>query len=121
MSLIALVLCIFFIVWLQSNGAQQNPLASWALWIPTMWLMKSGTIDLSYWLGRGDAEQGTGSPYERYFLIFLLLLGLIILYRRRLNWYKIIKENVWIVALICFMLISVLWSDTPYTSFQTLE
>ena len=97
---------------------KENPSASWALWVPTLWLLKIETVDLAYWLGKGDAEQGAGSPYERYLLIFLLFLGLLILYRRRLNWYKAIKDNAWLMVLLCYMLISIFWSDTPFTSFK---
>jgi O-antigen ligase len=76
--------------------------------------MKAGTSDLAYWLGRGDADPGTGSPYERYLLISLLCLGLIILYRRRVDWYKTIKENAWMMVLILFMFLSMLWTEVPF-------
>ena len=75
-------------------------------------------VDLAYWLGRGDAEQGAGSPYERYLLILLLCLGLIILYRRRLDWYKAIKDNIWLMVLICYMFMSIFWSEIPFISFK---
>lgn len=118
MSLIALILCIIFVFWLLRMEYKQNPSASWALWISTIWMLKVETIDLAYWFGRGDAEKGAGSPYERYLLIFLLCLGLMILYRRRFDWYKTIKENIWLIVLICYMFVSIFWSDTPYVSFK---
>lgn len=97
---------------------KQNPSSSWALWVPALWLFKVQTIDLAYWIGKGDTERGAGSPYEKYFLILLLCIGLLILYRRRLALYKVIKDNAWLVALIGFMFLSILWSDTPFTSFK---
>lgn len=95
---------------------KQNPSASWTLWIPTVWMMKIASSDLAYWFGRADAEPGAGSPYERYLLIFLLCLGLIVLYRRRFDWYRAIKDNAWITLLIVYMFLSMFWSDEPLTS-----
>jgi O-antigen ligase len=81
-------------------------------------MMKISTVDLAFWIGRGDAEIGSGSRYERYLLIFLLCLGLMILYRRRFDWYKALKDNIWLIVLICYMFVSIFWSETPYTSFK---
>lgn len=92
---------------------KQNPSASWALWIPTIWMVKISSSDLAFWLGRGDAEIGTGSPWERRLLIFLLVLGLITLYKRRFNWYKATKDNIWLVVLLFYMFVSIFWSDLP--------
>ena len=97
---------------------KQNPAASWALWVPTLWMMKIETVDLAIWIGKSDAEKGTGSPYERYLLIFLLCLGLIILYKRRFDLYKAAKDNIWLMVLICYMFLSIFWSDTPFISFK---
>jgi O-antigen ligase len=96
---------------------KQNPSASWAIWIPTLWLLKVQTIDLAYWIGKGD-EEGAGSPYEKYFLVLLLCLGLLILYRRRLVLYEAVKDNAWLAVLIGYMFLSIFWSDTPFTSFK---
>lgn len=98
--------------------SRQNPSASWALWIPTIWLAKVGSSDLAYWLGRGDAEPGTGSPYERSLLILLLCLALMILVKRRFDWYKVMKENIWVTVLILYMFASICWSDIPFTSLK---
>ena len=81
-------------------------------------MMKVGTSDLATWLGRGDAEVGTGSPFERYFLISLLCIGIIILYKRRFDWYKAVKENVWMTVLILYMLLSLFWTDAPLMSLK---
>lgn len=113
MSLIALVLCIIFVFWLLRMEYKQNPSTSWALWVPSIWMMKIASFDLAYLLGRADADPGTGSPYERYFLILLFCLGLLILYKRRLDLYRSIKSNVWLMVLIVYMFTSIFWSDIP--------
>lgn len=43
--------------------------------------------------------------------------ALAVLIKRRFDWFGAIRENVWLVVLVAFMLISVLWSDIPNTSF----
>lgn len=118
MSIIGLILCVIIVAWLLKEECRQNHSASWALWIPTLWFLKIATLDLAFYFGRGDAEKGTGSPFERYFLIILLFLGLVTLYRRRFDLYKAIKENIWLMVLICYMFLSVSWSDTPFISFK---
>jgi O-antigen ligase len=119
MSLIALILCIIFIFWLLRVEHKQNPSASWAVWIPTIWIIKITSKDLAYWIGRGDAEIGSGSPYERYLLVLLLCLGLIMLYKRRFDLYKAIKDNIWFIVLFVYMFLSIFWTEIPLiTSFK---
>ena len=118
MAFLALIFCSIFVVQILRMERRQNPTLSWALWIPTIWMIKISSKDLAYWLGRGDAEVGTGSPYERYLLVLLLCLGLMVLYRRRLDWYQTVKDNIWLMMLICYMFLGILWSDMAFTSFK---
>jgi len=64
----------------------------------------------------GDME--SGSPLDRTFLTLLMCAALWILFRRKFDWLGAIKENVWLIVLIVFMLVSVSWSDIPYISFK---
>jgi len=59
-----------------------------------------------------------GSPLDRAFLIILLCLGLIILAKRKFSWSNAIKENIWLMVLIGYMLVSCLWSDIPFLSLK---
>jgi O-antigen ligase len=92
---------------------KQNPKISWATWIPTFWMAKVASHDLAYWLGKGDAEPGSGSPYERYLLLLLFFVGLYIVYRRRSDWYKTLKGNIWVTILISYMSLSIFWTPLP--------
>lgn len=118
MSIVALILCILFVFWLLRMEYKENLSASWELWIPTIWMIKIATRDLAFWLGRAGAESGSGSPYERYLLIFLLMLGIIVLYKRRLNIYWAIKKNFWVMALITYMFLSMFWTEVPFMTFK---
>jgi len=60
----------------------------------------------------------TGSPLDRAFLSVIFILGLVILAKRGFSWASAIEKNPWVMLLIGYMLVSVLWSDMPYTSFK---
>jgi len=59
-----------------------------------------------------------GSPLDRAFLTALLCLGLLTLVKRKFNLSNAIKENIWLMLLIGYMLVSCLWSDIPFISFK---
>lgn len=59
-----------------------------------------------------------GSALDRNVLIVILCLGLITIVKRQFNWFKTMKENPWVMLLVGYMLVSVLWSDMPLTSFK---
>ena len=58
------------------------------------------------------------SPLDRNVLLGLLLIGFFLFTKKRFNLYKAMKENIWLLLLIGFMLVSVLWSDIPFVSFK---
>ena len=76
-------------------------------------MMLHASLPLGYWLGGGEE-----SNVDRVVLLILLCLGVIILMKRRFDWYSAFKENSWLTLLICFMCVSILWSDTPGKSFK---
>lgn len=59
-----------------------------------------------------------GSELDRTVLTALLCIGLIILAKRRFNWANAIKENIWVMLLIVYMLVSCLWSDSLFISLK---
>ena len=72
---------------------------------------------LGVWFRQGGSLE-SGSPIDRGFLIALLLLTIWMLRRRSFYWANAIRENAWLIALITFMLISILWSPIPFISFK---
>jgi O-antigen ligase len=59
-----------------------------------------------------------GSPLDRSFLSILILVGLLILARRKVVWRDIVKGNRWLFLLFLYMLVSVVWSDYPFVSLK---
>lgn len=116
--ILALILCIIFVIFLLRLDRKQYPKSSLALWIPTFWLLLTSIKPLGIWFGSGGANMEEGSVLDRNTLSGILILGLLILMRRHSNLFNIFKKNLWMTLLIGFMLISILWSDTPYVSFK---
>ena len=102
---------------------ERNPEASGALWVPTSWLLLCGSKPLGKWFG-SDAilasvgSEEAGSPYDRLVLSILIILALLILYRRKIEWSWILKDNFWLILLFLYLGYSILWSDFPFVSFK---
>lgn len=117
-SALALLLCTIFVLFMLRLDRKQSPEVSFALWIPTIWMLLTFSKPLGIWFQSGAATIEEGSELDRAFLTALLCLGLIILAKRRFNWSNGIGENIWLILLIGYMLVSCLWSDIPFISFK---
>jgi len=115
---LALILCTLFVLFLLHLDHKQSPDVSFALWIPTIWLLLIATRSLALWFGVSGESMEEGSPLDRAFLSVLFVFALLILAKRRFRWTRVIKENPWVILLIGYMLVSVVWSDVPYTSIK---
>jgi exopolysaccharide production protein ExoQ len=96
-----------------------------ALWIPVIWLLITGSRPVSVWLGIGPANSLQtadkyldGSPFDKFLLSGLLVIGLVVLARRRAQVGKILRRNSAILLFFTYCLISVLWSDYTDVSFK---
>jgi exopolysaccharide production protein ExoQ len=115
---LALFFCTVFVIFLLRLERKQLPEVSFALWIPTIWMLLIACKPLGTLFGTGSEDMESGSSLDRAVLIALLCLGLIILAQRQFILSNAIKENIWVMMLIGFMLASILWSDLPYISFK---
>lgn len=122
MGPIAAVLCLWFVVHLFRADMRENPDASTALWVPLTWMFLAGSRYASSWLSLGGpGSAGTydeGSPIDRAVFFALLVAGLVILYRRRLQWGHILSGNKLLAFYLFFCLASLLWSDAPFVGFK---
>lgn len=119
-SIVALILCTIFVLWLLRQERKQSPDTPWVIWIPTIWMLSIASKPLGLWLGLLGIEVGDseGSPLDRIFQSAMILIGLVILFRRRTDRQNILKDNLPLFLLIFYMLVSIVWSDMPYTSFK---
>lgn len=116
---IALILCIILVFFLLRNDHRQTADLSWTLWIPTIWMLLVSSKPLAVWfpmLGRG--AEVDSSPLDQIALILLLISGLIVLIRRKINWLLVIKNNFWLILLLTYLFLSIFWSDIPFVSFK---
>jgi exopolysaccharide production protein ExoQ len=95
-----------------------------ALWLSVLWLAQSGSRPVSVWLDIDPpAAEVAGqlpepSQFNQFFAATLMLLGAIVLYRRRRLVTDLLKAS-WPVALyFSFALVSLLWSDFPAWGFK---
>jgi exopolysaccharide production protein ExoQ len=85
-------------------------------WIPTIWMLYVASKPLAVWFPWSGATPES-SPLDRAFLIALMFVAFWILARRKFNWSIAMKDNIWLMVLIIFMLVSVIWSSIPKASF----
>ena len=120
---IVLTACIIFIAYLLIRDTRRKPNVSWALWIPWIWFAIWASRPLSFWFGAGVAADSPdyyleGSPFDRNIFIVLMLIGIIILIKRKVDWPKIFKNNIFIFIYIGYLGLSTLWSDYTFVSFK---
>ena len=114
--IIALILCIIFVLWLLTLDHKTSPDNSFVLWIPVIWILLIASKPLAIWLSYSVSESETGSPLDRNFIITVIILGVLILFKRRFTFFKAAKENIWLILLAGYMLISILWSNLGFTT-----
>lgn len=120
---IALILCVIFILYIFKLDSKSSSNVSSAIWIPLIWMMLNGSRYVSQWLNMGPIYYSPddlleGSPLDRNIFIFLIILGLITLFRRKINWKKTFRNNAWIFILLLYCGVSILWSDFPWVSLK---
>lgn len=115
--IIFIVVLIFF---LRKEGLGRLPAA---LYVPLCWMVLILSRSFSQWLQlRGDLSgmeaEMEGNPIDAAFLLVLIMLGLGILYLKRIDVSGIIKNNKSLFMLYGFALLSLLWADFPLIAFK---
>jgi len=93
-----------------------------SLWIPFFWIAINSSRSLAYWFASGtnaaDADESSGSFYDRNAYLLLMGMGIVILSRRRIDWGRIMHNCRWVLLLYGFYLLSVTWTVDPFVSFK---
>jgi len=118
MTKLALLTFLVLTIFLLRKGQPSHFKPSLALWIPTVWFLLILSKPVAIWFSFGNLTNEEGSPYDRLILTVLLILGVIVLIRRRFQWGQAIQDQRWFVILVLYMLVSCLWSDLPFLSFR---
>src|SRR5262245_30675227 len=118
MQSLATLLCLLFIVYLFWTDLRRSDGASHALWVPLAWMFLAGSRWVSSWLNVGPTldsanDYAEGSPVDRAVFLALIVAGIIILARRKIDWPRLLANNTWIILYLLYCLASMAWSDDP--------
>jgi len=114
MPLLALLLCtafVLFLLWIERRALRG---VSSALWIPTLWMLIVASRPLPTWFYiAGDFNRGneSGSELDRWVLTALAVAAIIVLVRRRTNWWGSLRAHKWLLLLLAYMFVSTVWSE----------
>ena len=109
----------------QNNiGDKVRTNVSHALWIPLIWMIYSAARPISFWISstpstlEREEQYLEGSPFDRNILLILIVLTVIILSKRNIQWKAVFKTNAFILIWFIYCGISILWSEFPFVSFK---
>ena len=120
---VATVLCIIGIVGLFWLDRDRRAVASVALWIPCIWLSLACSRSIAEWLDIGSTQDASaqyldGSPADRLVYTSLMILGIIVLAKRRKRVATFFRANRVLLLFFLYCLFSVFWSDYPGVAFK---
>lgn len=118
MNALATLVCVLFMVYLFWMDLRRSDGRSKALWVPLTWMFLAGSRWVSSWLNLGPtfasaSDYAEGSPVDRAVFLALIVAGVLILARRRIDWERLLVGNKWIVLYLLYCLASIVWSDEP--------
>lgn len=122
-SIIATVVCGFFILTLVLLERDRKSRVSSALWIPVVWLSISTSRSVSQWLGEVRSVESLdqyveGSPLDAQVFAGLIAAGLVVLLARRRLDRSFLRANGPLLVFFLYCAVSVLWSDYPLVAFK---
>src|SRR5512136_1581349 len=117
-SVIALFMCTAFAVVMLRFDRREALQVSLAMWLPTIVALFMASKGLGYWFGVAGTDDISGSPLDRIILSGMLCIGLVLLAKRGFNWSEAARNYPWLFILSGYMLVSIFWSDIPYTSLK---
>ena len=90
------------------------------LWVPLVWMFLAGSRWVSSWLNLAPTfasanDYAEGSPVDRAVFFGLIVAGILILARRKIDWQGLVVNNKWIVLYLLYCLASMAWTDDPTT------
>jgi exopolysaccharide production protein ExoQ len=115
--------CLIFIFYLFIEDGRDEVDSAGGLWIPLVWMFFAGSRWLSAWLDlqppldSADAYS-EGSPIDRAVFLALIIAGIAVLRRRRIDWFALFSSNKLLALYLLYCLVSVCWSDVPFIAFK---
>lgn len=121
---LVMLVCVVFVAWLFARDRKLRPMTSPQLWLPILWFLIITTRPVSMWFGGGwtGAESPSayleGSPFDRNVYLLLIVVGIVVLVRRGLDWGRFFSANRWVAWLFLYYALSVVWSDFTFVGLK---
>jgi exopolysaccharide production protein ExoQ len=120
---IAALVYILGVVWLFRRDFRERPNVTAALWLPFFWIFISGSRFFTQWLeifglDLGGVSVEEGSPVDAFVFFGIIISGVYVLHRRRVNWSEFMRNNRWVTIYLCYCLLAITWSDFPFVAFK---
>ena len=115
-ALLTCILLIFSFFWLDRKSSEG---LSKAIWLPFLWLFFTQTRNITEWfspVSPTSSGMADGSPLNKFVYLILIILGIIALRNRKINWYIVFTKNRAIWLFFFFGALSLFWSDYPFVS-----
>ena len=111
--------CVAFIAYLFWTDLRRPDCPSKALWVPLAWMFLAGSRWVSSWLNAAPtlasaSDYAEGSPLDRAVFFGLIVAGILIVSRRKVDWTKLFVSNKWIILYFLYCVASMAWSDEPF-------
>jgi O-antigen ligase len=118
---VGLWLTFAFIYFLFRRESREETSVSAALWIPLIWVLITGSREVSQWISLGsggDPAPEEGSPIDAATFFSLIAAGLYVLNKRQVNLAEFAKNNQWLTIFLVYCLVAVVWSDFPFIALK---
>ena len=119
---LAVLLTWAFIAALFIRDARRDSANSFALWLPVLWIIITGSRFPSQWLQLGNpaavGNVADGSPLDAMIFGLMIVAGVGVLMRRNAFSGQLWRQNAWLIALLVFGLLSIAWSDFPFIAMK---
>lgn len=120
----ATLVCSIFIIYLFWRDRQKGDEISGALWIPFAWMFFCGSRYVTGWLSLAGLSLGgptisdEGNPVNAASFFLLIMAGVFVLSRRKIDWGTLLTENKWIGLYLLYCGVSIAWSDTSFIALK---
>lgn len=114
---LALIIVLIFIGYVIYQEHKRAENLSSIVWITAIWILYSGSKGLGFYLNINTTIEA-GSLPDRYFMLFLVMISILILFKKHFSFSTLLKNNIPVVLILTYSLISVLWSRDAGISFR---
>jgi hypothetical protein len=119
---LAALIFILFIIYLFWTDRKESDRPSNALWIPLTWMFIAGSRYVGEWLDLAPPKSANayteGSPVDAAVFFLLIAAGLFILFKRKIDWGRVLTQNKWVWLYFLYCAMSIIWADYSFVSFK---